>query len=137
MDHNTQMYGLLDQLSKSQFKRFKEQLTQLTLDGFDPIPWGHLEKADVTDTVRLMTQRYGRSRCMEKTKHILNALGHRNSTQQQIGQTSEDSSTGSTNQTVRYVPCPVSGVSECEIGYHNQSGCESRLTMFTTRILEN
>lgn len=117
------MYRLLDDLTSKEFKRFKEYLRRRTLPGFEPIPLSLLEKADVTDTVRLMTQRYGNNRCMEMTQHILNTMGHKNSTQEQLGQTSENSSIGSTNQTVRWELCWISGLSECDAGVP-QLGCK-------------
>lgn len=65
------LYSLLDELSEKEFKRFKACLNQDLPDGFNKIPWSDLEKADVTDTVRLMKDRYGVEDRGKITKHIL------------------------------------------------------------------
>ncbi|XP_041939870.1 uncharacterized protein LOC121700735 [Alosa sapidissima] len=56
---------ILDELSATQLKKFK------TLSG---IPWGKLEKADVTDIVGLMESHYEATNWMSKTKQILKEL---------------------------------------------------------------
>ena len=93
------MFRLLDDLSETELKRFKAHLSEDTLKGFARIPWGKLEKADVTETVGLMKNCYGRG-CRKMTQHILKTMGRRDPTEQ-FEQNSQDSSTGSTNQTVR------------------------------------
>ncbi|XP_042564557.1 serine/threonine-protein kinase/endoribonuclease IRE2-like [Clupea harengus] len=98
MEDSSLMFGLLDDLSELELKRFKAHLSEDTLKGFARIPRGKLEKADVTDTVGLMKNCYGRG-CMEMTQHILKTMGRRDPTEQ-FEQNSQDSSTGSTNQTV-------------------------------------
>ncbi|XP_062407694.1 uncharacterized protein LOC134099035 [Sardina pilchardus] len=99
MGDNEDIYRHLDELSKSKFKRFRQYLNQDTLPGFTPIPWGLLEKKDVTDIVQLMKERYGIKGRMKITQHILRAMGHQDPSQQ-LQQTSADFSTNSSNQTV-------------------------------------
>ncbi|XP_041920553.1 serine/threonine-protein kinase/endoribonuclease IRE2-like isoform X3 [Alosa sapidissima] len=99
MGDTEDIYRLLDELSESEFKRFKHYLGEQTLDGFTPIPWGRLEKADTTDIVRMMMDRYEVEGRMTITQHILKSLGRRDPTQQ-LQQISADFSTGVANQTV-------------------------------------
>lgn len=69
----TIMYRLLDSLSQSEHKRFKEYLSQDTLGGYHPIPQSELKNAERTDTEYLMKVHYGVRR-LELTKHILKLL---------------------------------------------------------------
>ena len=100
MEDTSLMFQLLDDLSKSELKRFKAHLSEDTLKGFARVPWGRLEQADVTDTVGLMNECYGVRGCMEMTQQILKTMGRRDLIER-FGQNSQDSSTGFTNQTVR------------------------------------
>ncbi|XP_063060695.1 uncharacterized protein LOC134453876 [Engraulis encrasicolus] len=75
MEGSTAMYTTLDNLSESDFKRFREYLSRDVKEGFKPIPWGKLEKADVTDTVRLMRNSYGDQGSSELTRDILETMG--------------------------------------------------------------
>ena len=100
MEDTSLMFQLLDDLSKSELKRFKFHLSKDTLKGFARVPRGRLENADVTDTVGLMNECYGVRGCMEMTQHILKTMG-RLDLIERFGQNSQDSSTGFTNQTVR------------------------------------
>ncbi|XP_063060693.1 uncharacterized protein LOC134453874 [Engraulis encrasicolus] len=95
MDDHTVIYNILDGLSESDFKRFKSCLSKPILEGFTPIPWRKLEKADVTDVERLMNQHYGgREGSMEMTRHIMSIL-------YPPGKSSQDVSAASTWQTLR------------------------------------
>ncbi|KAF1394715.1 hypothetical protein PFLUV_G00004030 [Perca fluviatilis] len=68
----------LDELGADEFKRFRWNLTQPVLDGFEPIRKGHLENADRQDTVSKMIDRYGEETAVKVAVEILKRMNHNN-----------------------------------------------------------
>ncbi|XP_026100737.1 NACHT, LRR and PYD domains-containing protein 12-like [Carassius auratus] len=71
------LYDTLDDLEKDNFKRFKSFLRE---DG--PIPASVLEKAEATDTVNQMLDRFGPERAVKITLHILKKINQNNLAEQ-------------------------------------------------------
>ncbi|KAM3858858.1 NACHT, LRR and PYD domains-containing protein 14-like [Diretmus argenteus] len=75
MVNEQQLLTTLEELTNSEFKRFKLFLQQADiLEGFPAIPISRLEKADRTDTVELMVQTYVLHGALEVTMKILVAI---------------------------------------------------------------
>ncbi|XP_062394623.1 NACHT, LRR and PYD domains-containing protein 3-like [Sardina pilchardus] len=53
------LFRTLEELKEAELKRFKMYLSNRTMEEFEPIPRGRLEKSDVTDVVSEMMEAYG------------------------------------------------------------------------------
>ncbi|KAL8204203.1 UNVERIFIED_CONTAM: hypothetical protein K2H54_068823 [Gekko kuhli] len=69
----------LDDLRGDNFKRFKNQLCFLKMEGRAPIPWSQLREADTVDTVQLMLHAYGAEGARDVAAEVLKAIGLRGS----------------------------------------------------------
>nr|XP_060617123.1 NACHT, LRR and PYD domains-containing protein 3-like isoform X2 [Anolis sagrei ordinatus] len=69
----------LDDLRGENFKRFKNKLCFLKMEGKDRIPQSKLESADTVDTVQLLLGAYGQEGAKEVTVHVLKMINMRDS----------------------------------------------------------
>ncbi|XP_060092598.1 NACHT, LRR and PYD domains-containing protein 3-like [Heteronotia binoei] len=69
----------LDDLRGDNFKRFKNQLAFLKVEGKAPIPWSQLREADTVDTVQLMLEVYGEEGARDVAVEVLKLVGLRGS----------------------------------------------------------
>uniref|UniRef100_A0A3B5LFV2 Pyrin domain-containing protein n=1 Tax=Xiphophorus couchianus TaxID=32473 RepID=A0A3B5LFV2_9TELE len=79
------LWKTLEDLTGDQFKQFK---WLLQADGNDPrsIPVSRLEKADRTDTVDLMVQKYGEAEAVRRSLQVLEKIS-RNDLAQRLSNT--------------------------------------------------
>ncbi|XP_048358671.1 NACHT, LRR and PYD domains-containing protein 3-like [Sphaerodactylus townsendi] len=64
----------LDDLRGENFKRFKNKLCFLKMDGKAPIPWSQLRDADTVDTVQLLLQAYGEEGARDMAIEVLKTI---------------------------------------------------------------
>ncbi|XP_042640828.1 LOW QUALITY PROTEIN: NACHT, LRR and PYD domains-containing protein 6 [Tyto alba] len=68
----------LEDLSESDFKRFRDALARGNLQGVSCIPWGRLEKADWIDTKNLMLDFYGKEAVLDVAIAVFEHIQLRN-----------------------------------------------------------
>lgn len=76
------LWKTLENLTGDQFKKFK----WLLQDDGNAIPVSRLEKADRTDTVDLMVQKYGEAKAVRRSLQVLEKIG-RNDLVQRLSNT--------------------------------------------------
>nr|XP_056704681.1 NACHT, LRR and PYD domains-containing protein 3-like [Euleptes europaea] len=64
----------LDDLRGENFKRFKNKLCFLRMEGKAPIPWSAVRDADTVDTVQLLLQAYGEEGARDVAAQVLQAI---------------------------------------------------------------
>ncbi|KAL0992567.1 hypothetical protein UPYG_G00095050 [Umbra pygmaea] len=72
------LFDTLENLDKTDFKKFQWFLKQPFLDGFTPVPVRRLDDADIQDTVDEMLKAYGRHDAVKITLEILRKLRQNN-----------------------------------------------------------
>uniref|UniRef100_G3Q7J6 Pyrin domain-containing protein n=1 Tax=Gasterosteus aculeatus aculeatus TaxID=481459 RepID=G3Q7J6_GASAC len=67
---------VLENLVQDDFKRFKLHLTEVGVEGFEPIYKSRLENADRTDTVGTIVKSYGEQVAVKITVEVLKLIGN-------------------------------------------------------------
>ncbi|XP_078514420.1 apoptosis-associated speck-like protein containing a CARD [Lissotriton helveticus] len=65
----------LEDLTKDDFRRFKDKVSEINFNGERNIPRGSLEDADRIDTKNLLVERYGKDSAIEATIQALAKVG--------------------------------------------------------------
>nr|XP_040042964.1 caspase b-like [Gasterosteus aculeatus aculeatus] len=70
------LLDVLENLVQDDFKSFKWHLTDVVLEGFEPISKSRLENADRIDTVTRILERYDEQRAVKITVDVLKLIGN-------------------------------------------------------------